>query len=223
MNLRIAVGSTKTFSEKTLPIIIPTLLSNGFNKDEIVIFDNGYEKRTVGSYEGIEHVKTDHNSIDQTALIELAEFDYPADYWFYTPDTCRMGPNFGELVRNIPEGMPEKVAARTFPSMSIGSYKYSYIKEEADYILAMKNTDISPVGVAKFKIVSFGLEDALLWKLDPHLTEVYNTHIPGVITTLEDDGAFGGAAKRIIEHLHSLDIYKYKANWGQGGYPVVVL
>ena len=120
--INICVNSTKTFSEKTIPIVVQSLLESGIDSENIFVIEGGYDKRTVLQKENYTHIFTNQNSLEYTGLIDIVEYELESDYWFNIHDTCRVGKNFKNLLYNMPENNPEKIALRRHPSMSIGSY-----------------------------------------------------------------------------------------------------
>jgi hypothetical protein len=140
--------------------------------------------------------------------------------------TCTVGPRFGELVKNIPEDKPNAVSLGVmndinYLNMNIGAYKYTYILENKDKLLALKNTDYSPEGIQAAKRAAIAAEDVLLQKqqhgqpyeprYNPELYREFEATVPN---------PFGGNAIRRARYFGALDLYKYQANWGN---PALVL
>jgi len=231
MKIKICVNSTKNYSEKTLPIIIPSLINSGIDPEDIFVFEGGYYERTVIKKDTHTLIQTDNNTIDMTALIDIVENQLESDYWFYIHDTCKVGPKFKELLYNIPESLPDKIALTKHPSMNIGSYKYSCLMRYKDKLSKVKNQDYSEKKLKKLKEWSIYCEDLILLK--PHQTgmgiagihsdtiEFYNPHLANRIE-LEDQNWYGGV-KRIIEYYPQLDLYKSKANYHRTIKPIIEL
>jgi len=218
LNIKICVNTVKGFSEKTLPFVIPSLLSAGIEKEDIYIFEGGHDERVIDTYEGITYIKTNHNSLEYTSFVEIVENKIEADYWFYTHDTVVVGENFKSLLYNIPEDMPDKIALRHFPSMSIGTYKYEYLLTNKDLITGIKNTDYDRISLVALKKWGVGNEDYILWKHEPHLTRTYNPHIYGpdeYPQVLHQSNIYGTETIRRAEYFPQLDLVKHKSNWGQ--------
>lgn len=220
MKIKICVNSTKNYSEKTLPIIIPSLIDSGIDPEDIFVFEGGHDKRSVIKKDTYTLIQTDNNTIDLTGLIDIVENELESDYWFYIHDTCKVGPKFKELLYNIPESFPDKIALTVHPSMNIASYKYSYLMRYKDKLLKVKNKDYSEKKLKKLKEWSIHCEDLILHK--PHQNgmgmigihsdtiEFYNPELSNRIE-LENENWYGGV-KRIIEYYPQLDLYKSKAN-----------
>lgn len=41
--IKIAISTNKNFYKKTLPILLPTLINSGINKDDIHVFNAGFD------------------------------------------------------------------------------------------------------------------------------------------------------------------------------------
>ena len=211
VQVKIAISSVNRFSDKTLPVIIPSLLQS-LNKDEIVIFEGGHEERSVEDYNGILYIKVAHNSFDYTALIDIIENELESDYWFLVHDTCVAGPNFGPLVKNIPEDLPDVICmlGSNPGTMNICSYKYSYLLEMKTLILNLKNTnnDLNGLHVAKTRAVE--AENSLQRDCAMYHPEKYQvTHKDRVPSIYHEHGV-----SRNERYFHNLDLTKYQANYG---------
>ena len=63
IKIKIAIASNKNFQEKTIPIILKSLLDNNIKKDDIVVFIAG-------------HDYTDEDTIDNIKFAFIAPQDY---------------------------------------------------------------------------------------------------------------------------------------------------
>lgn len=215
MRIRIAVASCKAFSEKTLPILIPSLLKAGVPPDDIVIFEGGHahEAQLAST---VEHWLVTHNSFEYTPLIEVALREMPADYWFLMHDTCEVGPAFLDRLYGIPDTLPAKVAMRSFPSMSMGAYRYDYLLRQTKPLLEARNFDLSHEGMKAKKAWGLHREDHILWRDHTETTFVYpriDGHPEMLVKELPNP--YGSGVVRRAEYFPSLDVTKYKSNWGQ--------
>ena len=110
VKINICVNSTKTFSERTIPIIIESLLDCGIDSETIFVIEGGYDERLIYKKQNYTHIITNHNSLEYTGLIDIVEYELESDYWFNIHDTCKVGKDFKKLLYNIPEHHPEKIA-----------------------------------------------------------------------------------------------------------------
>jgi hypothetical protein len=123
---------------------------------------------------------------------------------------------FKSLLYNVPSTAPDKIALRTWPSMSIGLYKYSYLLAVKDKILSAKNTDSSRESLLKWKLWGVGSEDYILWQTEPAPLR-YNTDLlrDQECLFVDFNNWYGSDTTRMTEYYPSLDLYKNKSNWGQ--------
>jgi len=209
--IKIAIATNKNFYEKTLPIIIESLLLGGIDKEDIFVFNAGFEYDKKEIINGITYNYLSYNSYECSALIEICDKEIESEYWFLIHDTCKVGPKFKEKLYNIPDNMPDKIAMKTFPSMSIGLYKYKYLLSIKDKLMDIKNTDYSYKSMIKWKNWAVVNEDYILWKTKPE---------PILYGSIEFDiidyeNWYNTGLTRRTEYYPSLDIYKNKSNWGQ--------
>lgn len=212
MKIKICVNSTKNYSEKTLPIIIPSLIDSGIDPKDIFVFEGGHYERLLIKKDSYTLIQTDNNTIDFTALIDIVENELESDYWFYIHDTCKVGPKFKELIYNIPESFPDKIALSRAFSMNIGLYKYEYLLKHRDRLLKIKNQDYSIDGIQKCKSWGVHAEGYMLDQLSDSKTHVYNPNMPGPFV-VDNLNWYNTNIKRRTEYYPRLDLYKSKANF----------
>jgi hypothetical protein len=207
--MKIAISSVRKFSSYTLPVIIPSLLQSVEAKD-IFIFEGGYTERWWEIRKGITHTRVAHNSFDYTALIDIVENEIESDYWFLLHDTCKAGPNFGELVNDIPAGEPDVVCMlNSNPgTMNICAYKYDYLLSKKQELLALKNTDYEDLDSAKRRATEAenSLQEGYVLYHPELFSEELNAGTPSIY---KDDGV-----SRNERYFRNLDITKYQANYG---------
>ena len=215
MRIKIAIASNINFYQKSLPVILPSLIENGIEPEDIHVFIAGFGYEGKQDNEGITFYQLEHNSYEYSPLIEIVDKELEADYWFLIHDTCKVGPKFKELIYNIPEDRPEKVAMRLTPSMSIGSYRYDYLLSCKDKLMGIRNTDLSVESLKRWKYWGVSAEDYILWQTEP-APAIYNGNDKDGEWSLVDwDNWFGTDVQRRTEYYPSLDLYKNKSNWGQ--------
>jgi hypothetical protein len=211
--IKIAIATNKNFYEKTLPIVINSLLLNGIEKNDIFVFNAGFDTDDIKNIDGIVHHYLSHNSYEYSPLIEICEKEIRSEYWFLLHDTCKVGPDFKTKLYNIPVDKPCKIALKTFPSMSIGLYSYEYLLSIKNKLYEIKNTDYSYESMKKWKLWGVPNEDYILWKTEPQPL-LYGTTEWNVV---DYDNWYNTSLVRRTEYYPSLDLYKNKSNWGQNG------
>ena len=209
--IKIAVATNKNFYESTLPIIIPSLINGGINPNDIHIFNAGFDEYKYEFKNDIHYHFLDHNSYEYSPLIEIVDKQLESEYWFLVHDTCKFGPNFKQLLYNIPEGAI-KLSLNNKPAMTMGTYKYDYLLSVKDKIMSIRNTDYSEQSMNHWKIWGVPNEDYIMWMTEP-MPMIYNNDARWVVA--DNDNWFGTNTQRRTEYYFSLDLYKNKSNWGQ--------
>jgi hypothetical protein len=212
IKIKIAIASNKNFQEKTIPIILKSLLDNNIKKDDIVVFIAGHDYTDEDTIDNIKYRYLDFNSFEYSPLIDIVENNLESEYWFLIHDTCKVGNNFKNLLYNIPYNKPQKIALKDSPSMSIGLYSYEYLKSVQNKLLDIKNKDYSNNSINFWKNWGVPNEDYILWKTLPS-PEIYNNNLNWEV--LDYKNWYGTDTTRRTEYYYSLDIYKNKSNWGQ--------
>ena len=217
--IKIAIATNKRFFEKSLPIIIPSLLDAGILKEDIHVFNAGFDSHFNEVIDGITYHFLDHNSYEYSPLIEIVEKEIESEYWFLIHDTCKVGSNFKKLLYGIPDPKPLKMALRSKPAMSIGLYNYQYLLSLKENLIRIKNQDYSNESMMRWKLWGVPNEDYILWMHAPSPI-IYNNDSSHSVT--DYDNWYGTDTIRRTEYYPSLDIYKNKSNWGQSGYNMIL-
>lgn len=212
LQIKIAVASNKNFKDKSLPIILPSLLKAGIEREDISVFVGGYNEYKYETHHGVHFYFLDHNSYEYSPLIEICEKEIQSQYWFLIHDTCKVGPEFKKKLYNVPENLPEKIAMKSRPSMSMGLYKYEYLQKVKDLLIKIKNKDYSEDSMKKWKDWGVWNEDYILYKTGIQPL-IYPSSIP--LETKGINNWYNTGTPRIVEYYPGLDVYKNKANWGQ--------
>jgi hypothetical protein len=217
MNIKFCIPTCKANAQITLDVLIPSLLDCGIESDQIIVIEGGnnYREHFNNKY-SVEYYKTNHNSFDYTALIDIVEYNIESDYYFNIHDTCKVGSKFLSLVQNSDFNF-NKIALyhnnMNGASMSMGLINYNYLMQHKQLILSFKNTDYTHQGLKRAKRNAVDVEDSLFWKLDDVLCGAYargNDRIDLGVQT-----PYGTNTPRITEYYEPIDLFKYKANWGQ--------
>ena len=217
--IKIAIATNKNFYTLTLPILLESLFECGISKDIIHVFNSGFESYSHEIIDEINYHYLDHNSYEYSPLIEIVDKNLESEYWFLIHDTCKVGPKFKELLYNIPNNKPEKLALKKSPCMSIGYYRYDYLISVKDKIMSIKNTDYSYESMNYWKNWGVPNEDYILWKTTPEPL-LYNNISDWEIVTYEN--WYNTNTIRRTEYYPSLDLYKNKSNWGQTAGAMVI-
>lgn len=219
-SIRFCISTCKKFAPHTIPVIIPSLLAAGIKQEEILIVNGGQLVRANTSYKGVPMLLTQQNSFEYTPLIEIVEHSMESPYWFLLHDTCIAGALFKALAYQPPVEVPEKVAMKQTPSMSIGLYRYDYLMAHKQRLMAIKNLDSSPKVLQQWKQWGVPNEDYMLWKLQDVPCHIYHLdkHGPDEWNYQGHADPYGTGMQRRIEYFPQLHLAKAKSNW-QGVQP----
>lgn len=214
--IKIAISTCTHFEDKTLPILIPSLISAGIDPNDIHVFCAGHDKFTSEKTQLYHYHTVDNNSYEYTPLIAIVEYNLETEYWFLIHDTCKVGSKFKELLYSIPQSKPEKIALTYKPSMSIGSYRYDYLLTMKDKLMSIKNQDYSKEALQEWKNWGVDAEDYILWQSDPkpalYSPNVGNTYWSRM-QRINKENWYGTSTNRLVEYFPPLDLFKNKSNW----------
>jgi len=105
--------------------------------------------------------------------------------------------------------------------MNIGFYKYDYLIKHKYELLQFKGIVQTPEAILKLKLYNIATEDFLFRLPDSTTLLVYDALTP--ITAHGRQDVYGNGTIRRVEYYGQLDLYKYKANWGQSSIPTINL
>jgi len=216
MKCKIVVNTTKRFSKHTIPPLLKSLKSAGFDSHEILVMSGGYRKRGWKLLNQ-NHRKLPFDAIDYTALIELGGRNYGADYYFVMHDTVKVGKEFKEILYSLDPVPWDVIALKNKPSMNIGLYSAEYLKQKNDLLIDLKNYDYSLANMQAIKAWGVINEDYLAWGQNDVATTTYAELLfcpqNGEPTIVGEIDYYGNGITRRIEHYKFLDFYKIKSNW----------
>jgi len=193
-----------------------------YNDYEIIVIIGGYydyndyEIKKIGN---ITYIMCNHNSIDFTGLITLVELysDNINEYYVYLHDTCKIGENFFKKIKSIDLTNVSSIKINKAFSMNIGIYSQKIINEFKHFLLQKKNTNENEC--MKFK--SIDCNEDYIFNNDKNniILDNYNylDNYDGWNHTGPTD-YYNTGTIRIVEYYSNLDLYKIKANWGQGSW-----
>jgi len=210
--MKIVINS-HTKSNLALEHLLESIKNNNVMLEIIVIIGGYYKNEDYKIFNdgNIKYIHCNHNSIDFTGLITLLEL-YNKDideYYIYLHDTCKVGKDFYNKIKSIDLTNVSSIKIKKSYSMNIGIYSQKIINEFKDFLLSKKNTDENKC--MEFKSKNFN-EDY-----------IFNNDKNNIILDNYDEFNATGptdyyktGTMRIIEYYSNIDLYKMKANWGQG-------
>lgn len=189
-----------------------------YNNYEIIVISGGFynlDNYEIKKNNNLTMITCNHNSIDFTGLITLLELfhENEDDYYFYMHDTCKVGNNFYKKLKSINLSNVSSIRIYKGDSMNIGVYSQKIINTFKDFLLSKKNTDEKRC--AEFKVNS--AEDHI-FKNDSNNIVLDNFEGSYII-----DGPcnyYSSGVMRRVEYYPNIDIYKFKANYGQLGWDI---
>lgn len=210
--MKIVINSHKK-SNIALQHLLESFKENNIDCYDIIIVIGGYYD--LDNYIIIEdnkftYIYANHNSIDFTGLITLMELYNDIDeYYLYLHDTCKIGKNFYNKIKSIDLTNVTSIKINKKFSMNMGIYSQKLINEFKQFLLTKKNTNESEC--IKFKIIDFNEDYIFNNDKNNIVLDNFDSWIHS-----EPVDYYNTGTMRIIEYYPNLDLYKLKANWGQG-------
>lgn len=194
--MKFLISTSPTYSPKTLPILVPSLIRSGVSTKDIVICYNDNEEKAVTDYLGITHKHYNTDMFEYVSFLAGVETD---DDCFLLHDTCEVDIDFvTKLNMFILNKEYDCIRLKLGYSNNMGVYSKSYLKSIEDRILGIPRNMNKKHAIDledKFwggRVLVFG-KDPLLSKED-----VYNTGSP-----------------RRVEHYMEIGVKKYKGTYSQ--------
>jgi hypothetical protein len=162
----------------------------------------------------ITYVYCNFNSIDFTGLIALSEL-YESDideHYFYMHDTCKVGPTFFQKLAAIDVRNVSSIRINSGSSMNIGVYSQRLINTFKQFLGGYKNTIEAKCLEYKARCVR---DEDYMFRHDRNTYTLDNFHCSHHTGPTD---YYKTGTMRIVEYYANIDIYKIKANWGQGKY-----
>lgn len=215
--MKIVINSHNKSSIALNHLIDSMKMYDEYKEYEIVVVIGGYFDKPnyeITTNGNITYILANHNSIDFTGLITLSEL-YSNDvnqHYLYLHDTCRVGANFYKKLKALETTIANVSSIKLNKkfSMNMGIYSQRLINQFKDFLATKKNTKESDT--MKFKSVDFN-EDHL-FKNDP--SNILLENYDGWLVMGPPTDYYKTGTMRIVEYYPNLDLYKIKANWGQG-------
>lgn len=215
--IKFCIPTCKTHSPGTIDVIVPSLISCGIIPTDIIVVEGGNELReyTKNKY-GIQYIKTNHNSFDYTAFIDIVENTIETDFIFNIHDTCKVGMQFLNLVNKANFSLLKTALYHNTyngASMAMGLINYQYLMLHKQLIQSFKNIDYSSQGLKQAKYKAVTIEDKLFWELKDVECGKFAQGLDR--KEIGTESPYQTGTPRLVEYYETLDLYKYKANWGQ--------
>lgn len=190
-----------THSRYTIPVERLLDSMSYIPKDRIIVVvaDSKVRDEVFVLANGMRLVHVSHNSFDYTGAIALFERNLiTAPYVFFLQDTMEFGMNTDYFVRKAEDNAP--AIAAFGGQCNLVRYRRDFLEHHKDFILARRN-------LSKHESIMY---EGTLWHLS---TE--KASFPNGTMEVQGTGNPYGGAERIKEYYHSVDLVKWKANYGQ--------
>jgi hypothetical protein len=192
--IQIAITSHKSSYEKCAIPLVKSFLSSGIELNKIFVFVGGYDNRS-SNIDLCRIYKTNHNSYDHTAIIEIIENNIYSDYWFILHDTCIADDNFKNAHKKLGY---ELVTITRAGWWNMGLYNWDFIEKNKQYFLSLKNCSKSQA------ILSERFNNRLTENLSYYVEE------SGIIEKKPCD-IYGDSILRKGMHFKDLGLTKYQS------------
>jgi len=208
MILKFTISSHKNFYEKTLDVIVPSLIDSGIPKENIYFFIGGHDTyESVNNKYNINLYKSSHNSIDFTGLISVLDLKIKADYWFLLHDTCMAGKNFFTEISKVNLNSDTIALTSNNRSMNMGAYSEQHIHNNKEKLNSYRGSSSIDYNIQKLKKKLIDEEDIFLLSKDKHSFSKVERKI------IDSNNIYDSSVKRITEYFSDIDFYKMKSNW----------
>lgn len=210
------ISSYFTYAPLSLPVLLKSMREHGVPREQVFAIVCGAAKTVeqIGPDCTFWHVT--HNSRNFSPFVEAVNPERSAtlagfDYIFLLMCTSEIGPKFLERTQQIPDGA-DVVGAHDFHNYGraqcdIGAYSLDYLRSRKEVIDQHYRDTTDEFNIAAEGLMfaeaanrAFYADGKLPMREIPPHRDIYGV---------------GGA--RITEYYESVDLTKYKANWGQNG------
>lgn len=197
------VSSNFGYHGVTLPKLLTSMRDVGISKYRIHVFIGRSPKTSVIETPFAMYHYVEYGAYEHTAFIGALEYGFMASHFFLLHDTCEAGQHFKILTETGHKMYREKQVVTVNGGMcGFGLYRRDYIQNMDDKLKALK-------GCSKHTAMLHErfLTDCAMDKVAFPGNTPYNDH--GLVD------AYGTGMVRLKEHYPQVDLYKYKANYGQ--------
>lgn len=195
-NVKIAISSHVSTQNKTLPILLDSLVDANVPSENILVVIGGSDSEKIEKKHGVIHSYVTHNSFDHNATIDIVEKGWGGDWWFVMHDTTKAGKAFYQRLNKI-GAKAEHVAALKDGWLNMGLFSRKSLKDMGDYILQLKNCN--------------KMQAILSEKMFTRMTEYDFYDIVEQIDFPFYGDIYGDGVDRQVMHLTNIDLYKFQS------------
>lgn len=204
MSIGYIVSTNIMYMDVTLPKLLASMEKIGIPHSDVVIFVGRHghylDKRLDHCYR---HVYLPYGGFEKTALIGATEVDLPFSHAFLLHDTCVVGERFHERIQNG-TNLDADVTSTNNALCDFGAYRVAFLKHIAPYLHRLKD-------MTKHTAIA---EEGAIYRQHMGITAEY-PHNGRECEIIGHADPYKTGVARMIEYYPAIDMYKYKANYGQ--------
>ena len=197
VNIGYLITSTQSYYKITLPLLFSTIPQEQRGKFMVVVSNAPEDK--IETSEGFEFHFIKDWHLAWSGVIELLKFPPKYKYYFGMPCTCKLGPDFFNSVEGFDDQDWDCIRASNGID-SLGTYSFQYFLSQKDWIEAMgcsKTEEVKNETRLMYNAKKYTCYSST-WNVEKGYDDIYKT----------------GTTRQIV-HYPGVDLYKFKANWGQ--------
>lgn len=198
------VSSNYDYHKIALPRLLTSMVAAGIDRQSIHVFVGRSPERYIEVTPQATIYYETYGAYEHTALIGALEHQLDSPILFLLHDTCEVGQNFPWYIRGGYIRLGDVVAVNN-GMCGFGLYKKKYLERRREEILALKGCD---------KHTAMLHEGFLVRSGDPRLLHFESKGVSDYISYGLAD-IYGTGQQRLREYYPQVDLWKYKANFGQ--------
>lgn len=208
-----------SYAPFTLPVLLPSLKECGIPPEDIFVVMCGCVREfDVVSTQG-NFWYVNHESRNFCTFVEASSEKREHQLSGYTHmwalmDTCKAGPKFHLITKDFDVNI-DAIGAKAFINngcqTDLGAYKLEYLRRKRDEGLMAAYRNCEPLANLVWEGRTFA---------EATIKEFYGG-FPGGLVVLDNHipkDVYGTGTPRITEYYNTIDLFKYKSNWGQFGH-----
>lgn len=191
------VNTKSDWAKITLSRLIPSMLSAGVDKEDILIVSD-----SEGYFEDMPFIKHSYNAWEFNSILTVHSINIPMDYVFTIMDTSIAGLNFGSKVKQIFSAITNEDLigfsnGRNIMTCNMGFYSVPFIKNNHNLLFNMFN-NISKQQAVETEVNFYLLKTNPVYRIIP-CSDNWGNKID----------IYGTGTQRYQRYFDAIDLYKY--------------
>ena len=197
--MKFIIPTTEAYSEKTLPILISSLIRSGINGEDIVVcYNSNQDEHSIVDDKGIKHHYFNCDLYEYVAF--LGAILYDEDFFFFH-DTCEVDDNFLQLITNF-------IKNKDFSCIRLMRKEYSNIGVYTKNLLNTIKSKIKKLPKHIDKNTAIEWEDRFFG-----CRVLFFSEPPEIQPPVD---VYGQGQLRRVEYYPAIGLKKYKSHWKRG-------